>query len=223
LTFNGHPSGPVAETYILQQCGTPPLDASVLSLSLQAPISIPLPIRERIIGIEQTSMITPLEILGLRSAIKTTYVDTTYISSPCVQELIASSEIVSSPSSANGWTVPLVPDVTLNFLDPWSSIDAGVVHPIRIMDYNEPKLLGKTETLKFYSLFFNMELSATEAFNKVEDEYSCVVALTHKEVMKRSTINTLAWATYSDWTDFGGNAHKGWSLAKCNGPSYEYV
>ena len=225
LTFKGatDSAGTVyaPETYLLYQCGTslPSIaDTSVKRDAFKAVLSVPV----ATVGVDATSEIPYLEVLGLRSSIAALYIDKAYVSSPCVGDMLDDGTVTYAPvGDETGWEVPVVDGVSMNLVN-WGN-PTGLVGPVKFLDYLEDtSVRAKAGWLKYMSVFFNAEEQANKAFDTMLERYACVGETARHHASKNEDVlliprKIVAWGTYSDWTDWDGAHHVGWSVAKCNG------
>jgi hypothetical protein len=213
LTHHGTPK----ETYLLYQCGTsiPSLPDQSITQTISIPVSF--------VGIQSTTHIPFLELLGERTSIKASYASKQYISSPCLQEMITDEYTVIAEDFVT-WQPPFVEGLNVSFINYG---DAPLVNnPVKAMEYLESGTLAIAEYIKFFSVFFNMESRANFIFDEIIERYECVkdTASTYQFDLlqaSRGSPKTIVWASYSNYVDWEGGHHLGWMIAKCNGPKFD--
>ncbi|KAJ3353946.1 hypothetical protein HDU83_006151 [Entophlyctis luteolus] len=147
-TINNTFSG---EFFVLYQCGTPKPNITGATLVL------PVPIHNVTVG--DTTVVPYLELLGLRRNIKYTADSTlSYISSPCVQALVAADPTaiveVDAANSTRAITEISSTDIYLNYFGSWvTNVSNSVTFPASA----DPGIKGRAEWLGFLGSFFNLE------------------------------------------------------------------
>ena len=122
------------------------------------------------------------------------------------------------------WQPPLVEGLNVSFINYGEA--PLVNNPVQVVEYLEPDTLAIGEYVKFFSLFFNLEEEANKIFDTIVERYTCVkaTAQTYQFDLLQETQGAprkIVWAYYTNYTDYSGDLHKGWSIAKCNGPDFD--
>lgn len=154
-------------TYVLTQCGASAPDATQFPENTKY-FSIPL----NNVAVEETVPATYLEALGLRTKVK--YIDTTYLTSPCLLEM-ESRQLLEK--FEHGWNH----DAKVRagqIAQVEAVIGAGVDIPdepkfIPFSATQDPGSLQVAEWIKFLAVFFNKEKVANTVFSESEARYSC--------------------------------------------------
>jgi len=172
-----------------------------------------------------TVQIPMLELLGLRSEIKTYIGDPQYISSPCLIERInnATLEVVDREEvslSPSDWSKDFHadhPDRIIIDDDFMTSVEMIKDRVMLESSYLEGPSKAIFEYIFFYAALYNKEKSATEIANETEGRYVC----TSQNAIKYAETNdipksTAVWAYFSDFPGF-----EGWFSGTCD-PTYNY-
>ncbi|KAJ3032125.1 UNVERIFIED_CONTAM: ATP-binding cassette sub- D member 4 [Siphonaria sp. JEL0065] len=132
------------ETIVLYQCGTPKPTVAGATVTIAYPI-------------QSTTVVTFLELLGQRKAIKyTTEGNSGYITSPCVQALVASGVIVETDSKNITKGIAQVDSTGAYF----NYMDSAAIHYTNSVSFPasaDPGVKGRAEWLGFVASFFNQE------------------------------------------------------------------
>ena len=170
LVFNNLSTG--AETYLLYKCGTPQpslnassavvIDPSIASLVTNATKVFATPVTS--VGIDSSEgsvAVTFLELLGERSAIR--YLDTTYVTSPCVDALSLQGNITKR--SFNASTAGLV-QLLIEGNSP-----TGYANGVSLAASADLTVFRRAGWLKLLSLFFDKEEAALGLYNDMALNY----------------------------------------------------
>jgi iron complex transport system substrate-binding protein len=192
------------ETYLLYQCGTePPED----QLDGRHAAVVSVPVEE--VGLLYTTMIPFIELLGARTTVSAFFGPSTYVSSPCLSELLDEEKVEQVLDPRNETLITNVPLDLPSFIGQFGEV--AFETRFRISVTEEDENLAVFEWLKFYSLFYNLEEAANDIFDTVKERYECAeqnaAALTCDGVNKPVVL----WGSYSSFCG-------GWSVAKC--PNY---
>jgi ABC-type Fe3+-hydroxamate transport system substrate-binding protein len=209
------------ETYLLYQCGTEPPsgeDETVHSAVVEIPVVG--------IGVDVTPTIPFLEQLGLVSNIVAFTSLTKYISSPCLLESIEQGNVLSLLSSdeVDGKTTfaTNVTNTTLDklanavaFTSPYNQ-EPAFATSVKISEYTETSNAAIFEWIKFYSVFFNLEVKANDIFALTEQRWTCVADQASRVQADRPDKPVVLWAYYSDFCN-------GWAAGTCPNYYCEYA
>ncbi|CAB9508300.1 expressed unknown protein [Seminavis robusta] len=189
-------------TYLLYQCGSDPpeehLDgrhAAVLSIPIQS------------VAIASTPLISYMELLGLRRTIKGYVGNPSFISSPCLLELIELGQVSVADSAA---ALTGVDNDLVGLVYGWPT--AGLAPNVVVEEYAERSFIGTVEWIKVYGALFNREQLANEIFDQVTCRIQEIV-----DNVANATANLqqrkprILWAYYSFYCG-------GWDVAEC--PNY---
>ena len=93
------------ESYVLYQCGTEPPNITTDSFGKQPAVVVPIPLADGV-ALTSTVQIPFMELLGLRTDIKSYIGDPQYISASCVLKLIDENElsIFENMTAILNWT-----------------------------------------------------------------------------------------------------------------------
>jgi iron complex transport system substrate-binding protein len=210
----------VNESYVLYQCGTEPPSITSDSFGKQPAVVVPIPLADGV-ALTSTVQIPFMELLGLRTEIKSYIGDPQYISSSCILKLIDENvlntyENTTSPAILN-WTSTnpdrVVLDATYGGLP-----DNPVVQDQTMLISEQKEASNKAifEWLKFYSTLFNMEAVANQIVNETAARYDCVSSNANTMAQADTSVPTAVWAYYSDYPGY-----EGWNLASCD-PVFNY-
>eukprot|EP00429_Kryptoperidinium_foliaceum_P031873 CAMPEP_0176143894 /NCGR_PEP_ID=MMETSP0120_2-20121206/73246_1 /TAXON_ID=160619 /ORGANISM="Kryptoperidinium foliaceum, Strain CCMP 1326" /LENGTH=448 /DNA_ID=CAMNT_0017480225 /DNA_START=18 /DNA_END=1364 /DNA_ORIENTATION=- len=191
-----------SEKYILYQCGTQPP-----SLDGEFAGSYAVPLDEA--GVLFTTQLPFLEILGARGKIGAFLGSASWVSSPCVSDLLDEGLIEEVPDPYN---VTMIDSQSLERPSFVGHVGGTELNKeIRISVSEEDENLAAFEWIKFYSLFFNLEAKANEIFDATKSRYNCAeenAALLACDNEKRPVV---LWGSYSTYCG-------GWDVATC--PNY---
>ena len=204
------------ETYLLYQCGTNPPSSEAGKHAVVA--SVPL---QDGVALTSTVQIPFLELMGLRSEIKSYIGDPQYISSSCLNRLISNGQVTVEESTAAGnvtnWTKTnpdrIVLDGTFGGL-PQNAVVGD--QTILISEYEEASNKAIFEWLKVYAALFNREAEANKIVNQTAARYDCVSSNAQNMAQTDKTIPQAIWAYYSNYPGY-----EGWNLATCD-PVFNY-
>jgi len=190
-------------TYVLYQCGVEPPAVE----GYDGIFAVPL---QEKVALASTPFVTSLELLGLRDEVGAYFGSSSWVDSPCFVFLMEQGvvQVVSQSNNITHLGAAGISDDNVAFFSspPSSPLNNTVV----ISDWHENTMSGRMEWLKFFSLFFNAEVMATE----VSDEANCrfdAVASNVGSVTSDMAKPTVLWAYYSGWCG-------GWDVAEC--PNY---
>jgi hypothetical protein len=203
------------ESYVLYQCGTKPPNITTDSFGKQPAVVVPIPLADGV-ALTSTVQIPFMELLGLRTDIKSYIGDPQYISESCVLELIGEDKLsvhenATSPVMLN-WTKTNPDRIVLGGTYEGLT-DSPVVQDQTILISEEKEASNKAifEWLKFYSTLFNMETLANQIVKETAARYDCVSNNANTAAQADSRIPTAVWAYYSTYP-----GHEGWDLASCD-------
>jgi hypothetical protein len=208
------------ESYVLYQCGTEPPNISTDSFGKHPAVIAPIPLADGV-ALTSTVQIPFMELLGLRTDIKSFIGDPQYISESCVLRLIGESKLsvhenTTSPITLN-WTETNPDRIVLGGTYEGLT-DNPIVQDQTILISEEKEASNKAifEWLKFYSTLFNKEALANQIVNETAARYDCVSSNANTAAQADSSIPTAVWAYYSTYP-----GHVGWDLASCD-PVFNY-
>ncbi|KAI9349553.1 hypothetical protein BDR26DRAFT_628315 [Obelidium mucronatum] len=164
------------ETIVLYQCGTPkPTVAGATQI-------IAVPIQNLTLG--DTTVVNFLELLGQRSAIKYTTSGTSgYISSPCVQSLVASGAIIEVDSKNKTQGIQQI-DSTNVYFSYMSSLGKNVSNYVSFPASADPGVKGRAEWLGFAASFFNQEAKANNIASAIATNFAQLAAAANAKPTK---------------------------------------
>jgi hypothetical protein len=178
-------------TYVLTMCGAPQLDAKEFPNGSKFFV-IPL----THVAVDETTGATMLEALGLRTSIS--FIDTTYLSSPCLNEMANRSLVQKFEST---WGDAAIRQSQILHVD---AVIGGVSDKPKDPKYIpfpstlDPGPIKIAEWIKFLSLFFNAEQVANSVFSQAKDRYIChgksAAAAAYAEGAP-----VVAWLDYWSW------------------------
>eukprot|EP00897_Mesotaenium_endlicherianum_P005639 jgi/Mesen1/5102/ME000253S04216 len=178
-------------SYVLYQCGTP------------KPALEKYPLTTRFFEVPLKNSATDGSLLGVLGSIKR--IDTSLVSSPCVQKLAAQGKILQLESSYGNATVYAQQLAKLTSLIETSFAPSNVSKTISFDATTDPGPLKRAEWIKFLGIFFNLEARANEVYTQIEDGYSCLNGSAPADATKP----VVAWLSFFDgvWT-VSGAAYK---------------
>lgn len=202
------------ESYLLYLCGTEP-PSSEVDAGHKAVIPVPVP---HGVAVSQTTHIPYLELLGVRTEIEGYLDDPQYISSPCVNEMIAEGEIVVVQNTTNTTALDNLLDSSGENLVSFvaSSQEVLLDNKVAISEFSEKSNTGTYEWIKYYSAFFNLEDKANELYEEVTERYECVAENAARVATDANNKPTVLWAYYSNYS-------QGWDVATCPNYYCEYA
>ena len=201
------------ETYLLYQCGTEPPSSEVESGKHAVVTSVPL---QDGVALTSTVQITFLELLGLRTQIKSYIGDDQYISSSCMNQLISDGNLDvyenTTAASLVEWTDThpsrIVFDGTYEGMPTSTAVQDQTV---LISAHEEASNKAIFEWLEFYSAFFNAEGLASQIVNETAARYDCVASNADTLAEDDGTNPVAVWGYYSNYPGF-----EGWNVATCD-------
>jgi len=174
------------------------------------------------IAIDSTTHITFLEMLEERAAIKVLAMSSYYVSSPCLQSLVTSGDVIET-----GWTAPhnmSQSEVDVTFHGSWWGGGEGTGVEVGVWDHEETNLLGVGEIIKLFSVFFDKEDLANELFDLTEERLNCVshngeiFGANHEDDDDVKVLYAHKYVYQCDWAQpitAEGNECGGWSIPEC--------
>jgi iron complex transport system substrate-binding protein len=170
--------------YALYQCGTTKPTVAGANLTISVPVTS--------VALGDTTYLPRIEQLGERPAIKAYISNTTFITSPCVDDLVASGTIVQAFSANDTCfgtkinnTALAAAKVQATFVTEFGTATCGadtVPEPVLnnvVMSDNKERgdnaNLATAEWLKYVAVFFNREADANAAFAAIEGRWNCTV------------------------------------------------
>eukprot|EP00586_Coscinodiscus_wailesii_P014587 CAMPEP_0172490280 /NCGR_PEP_ID=MMETSP1066-20121228/20647_1 /TAXON_ID=671091 /ORGANISM="Coscinodiscus wailesii, Strain CCMP2513" /LENGTH=426 /DNA_ID=CAMNT_0013258667 /DNA_START=122 /DNA_END=1402 /DNA_ORIENTATION=+ len=202
---------PAQKTYLLYQCGTePPSDAAVMYDAV-----IPVPLQDGM-ALTETTQIPHIELLGKRTDVNAYVGDPSYISSPCMDELIDEGR------------VEIIPDDDVTALENWLVTHPdGIILAQALSSADQDNLVVISESLektnmaifewhKVYASFFNMEKMANHVFESTSDKYDCISSRALEQVEVSGSRPSLVWAYWSA-------SAEAWDVAECENYYCEYA
>mmetsp|Transcript_9231 Transcript_9231/g.15352 ORF Transcript_9231/g.15352 Transcript_9231/m.15352 type:complete len:683 (-) Transcript_9231:123-2171(-) len=208
------------ETFVLYQCGTEPPADQMNAGHLHF---IPVPLQDGV-ALSSTTHIPHLELLGLRTEIKAWIGYTSYISSPCMNELLLGDDIVvindgsADEAGVNALKQSAGPSI-VSFHN-YRSAYPSTLFNVTISSFAETTNEAIYEWNKFFAVFFNLEKEANELFQESSGRYQCVAeeAVDIVDVIDKGVKPTVIWAAYTNYTGVDG-----WSVAQCPNYYCEYA
>jgi len=210
------------EHYLLYQCGTEPPQEEIDSGKYRVVASIPL---KDGVALTSTVQIPMLELLGLRSEIKTYISDPQYISSPCLMErindgtleVVDRDDVTRSPSDWSKDFQNEHPDRIIIDDDFMTSVEQITDRVMLESSYKEGLSKAIFEWIFFYAALYNKEKSANDIANESEGRYDCTrLNAVNYAVKNDIPKSTAVWAYFSDYPGFDG-----WISGTCE-PTYNY-
>ncbi|KAJ3072977.1 hypothetical protein HDU98_002459 [Podochytrium sp. JEL0797] len=174
------------ETIVLYQCGTPkPTVAGATQI-----ISVPI----QNLTISSTTAVTFLELLNERQSIKYTTSSTlAYISSPCIQEMVAKDPNAIIEADDKNMTRQIEQiDTTDVFLHYMNSVAANVTNAVSFPASADPGVKGRLEWIGFLGSFFNKEALANNVSSAIMTNYAQLAAAIPSSAAKP----LLSWVNY---------------------------
>lgn len=205
------------KTYLLYQCGTKPPSAemdgrhaNVISIPPQAP-------SQNGVVVTSNPMIAYLELLGLRTDIVGYVGLESYISSPCMKELINEGRVAVAADATNA-TLLKEDGVPVDAVTLTNGFPADIIpnKTIIMQEYKENSYQGTMEWIKAYGAIFNLEEKANEIFQGAECRFNAVaenVASVTADMQKKPTV---LWADYSSYCG-------GWDVAEVRLESFSFM
>jgi len=172
-----------SEQYYLYQCGTPaPTNSSIKSFSI--------PVKRA--ALASTVDLTFMERLGLRTSIE--YVQgPQYISSPCLRASVTQGLIQALSSNST------IKKTQLSLIDVFftDSVDPSDLNAVTLSTAYDPGTLNRSEWIKFISLFFNLEATATRVIDAIDLTYGCTKNLAASSTQFAPL--KVAWIDYKNY------------------------
>jgi iron complex transport system substrate-binding protein len=194
-------------SYLLYQCGTPVPPS--LNVSLYDHV-LPIPLSE--FGLQSSTFVPFIEILGLRSVQMFQEGSSDFFFSPCFTALIDSGEIKIFRDRTNLDEV----NATGVSLDTPFFVGVGNGNPasfgppsvfdinIEISEYRDLSNLAAFEWLKFFGVFFNRETEANAAFESARDRFLCVAD--NAAIILETTNRVKPKGVWGNYAGFGSGA-----------------
>ena len=195
------------ESYLLYQCGTVPPSDEMTNGGHTTILPVPL----LAVGLQYTTMIPFLELLGARMKIGAFFGEGSWVTSPCVTQLLDAvpSPIETVPDTSNATLITNVPLELPSFIGHFA--DLPFTHTARVSLTEEDTNLAVFEWIKFYSAFFNLEEQANQIYEDTKQRYECSKENANILSCGVETKPTVLWGSYSAYCG-------GWSVAQC--PNY---
>lgn len=206
----------VSATYVLYQCGTtPPTGISDVNLT------IPVPVQGGF-AVSSTPMIPHVEIMGLGDQLKAYLGDSKWISAPCINDRIASGELMNIMHPNDDGVLEAAFAETgnlLTFVNPTPSwVELDIKEKIYVNEYMEKTNPAIGEWLKYYAVFFNKEAGANTAFDATRSRFECTAK--NAEFLLTSSQDkpkpVVVWAEFSTYCG-------GWSVGSCPNHYCEFI
>ncbi|CAM9558067.1 unnamed protein product [Choristocarpus tenellus] len=216
-------------TYILYQCGTPQPVVANTTAYIEVPVSN--------ISTGSSSHIPYIELLDERESIVAFHGNSSIIGSPCVDEMVASGLVVdasyvneecpSFPIANNEVLEEMRVQVSFGDGNPaviycGSSI-LSLYNGVGVVSYaekgDEPSL-KEAEAIKLFSLFYNKETIATEAYEQVVELWDCTATNAQGCSLQLDDVPDVAWFPYVPTLAAYGDFASGWG-APVNGTYYD--
>jgi hypothetical protein len=156
-----------------------------------------------------TTMIPFLEILGARNKIEAYLGSASWISSPCVRELVDEGMVLDVADPFNATDIENIPLELPCFVG--TSEITAFTNQIRESSSAEDENLASFEWIKFYSTFFNLEETANQVFDATKARYTCAEDNAALLACGDEAKPVVLWASYSLYCG-------GWDVATC--PNY---
>ncbi|KAJ1554859.1 hypothetical protein HK096_000805 [Nowakowskiella sp. JEL0078] len=176
------------EIIVLYQCGTPKPNLT----DVKATRVIPVPIKSIFVG--DTTSVSFLELLGVRSSIKGTD-SLTYITSPC---LIAANSSGFGPLNTDEYTDAVGTlkaensvDLTISYLD---SVAINATNYVTFPATADLSAYNRVSWVGFLGAFYNLESSANTIIKTIADNYNCIKA----KNVKTTPTPVVAWVEHLD-------------------------
>jgi ABC-type Fe3+-hydroxamate transport system substrate-binding protein len=171
------------------------------------------------VALSSTTLIPFLEMLGLRTEIKAWLgYASSYISSPCVNQMIDDGDIAvvqdtSNTAAVNALRTRIGADI-VSFHNDRSAYNSRLIN-ITVSEFFEATNEQIFEWIKFFSVFFNLEAKANVLFDIASTRYQCVgnEAADYVDTVNQGVKPTVLWATYTNYDNVDG-----WNVAQC--PNY---
>ena len=191
-------------TYVLYQCGTESPSG------IEANLTIPVPLQGGV-ALSTTVHITHFELLGLRDELKAYIGDPKWISSPCLNDRIASGETISVPypdleGAIDGLLTTTGSELVL-FYNPIKDL-APFANYVATSEWKERNNHGIGEWHKYLASFYNLEAEANANFEDIVQNYECTANNANKILSDAQKEPVVVFAEFSTFCG-------GWSLGSC--------
>jgi len=206
----------IGESFILYQCGTP-MPTNLEGVDPTHVISVPI---KDGVALGSTTHIPSLELLGLRSEIKAWMGGAGFISSPCLNQMINEGDVVvvsdtKDETAVNALKEKVGPNI-VSFHNSRQAYPSELLN-VTMAAYFETSNLAIFEWMKFFAVFFNMEVKAKQLYSDVDERYTCTAdeaaVIASRGDRGKGVKPTVIWAS---WTDYNGIS--GWNVGVC--PNY---
>jgi ABC-type Fe3+-hydroxamate transport system substrate-binding protein len=188
------------QTYVLYQCGT-----EKPAVDYPGALFVSIPVSK--VGISSTTMLTAIEILGKRGSIKGIGSTPDYIASPCMLKNVAEKKTVVLDYDNSTQIDALNLDVM--FTDGWWTYPKQVA----VSEYMEKTLLGTTEWIEFFSVFFNAEDKVLDFLAGAKERIACHSKAVEEAVKASEAKPKVIWASFSPYSN-------AWTVGKVSGTYY---
>lgn len=191
-------------SYILYQCGTEPPSG------IEANLTIPVPLQGGV-ALSTTVHISHFELLGLRDELKAYIGDPKWISSPCMNDRIASGETINVQypdldGALEGLLNTTGPELVLLY-NPGMDV-APFANYVATSEWKERNNHGIGEWHKFYASFYNLEAQANKDIDEIIKNYECTSINANKVL---SDVEVKPVVVFAEFSTFCG----GWSVGSC--------
>ncbi|KAJ3166804.1 hypothetical protein HK101_011865 [Irineochytrium annulatum] len=188
------------QVIVAYQCGTP---KPTLAFTPNATIAVPA----KDVSLDDTTVVTYLELLGKRQAIKYTMGGTAgYIVSPCIQAEIAANS-TAAPQDLSAFTLDkqlgLLNSTSVTFAYPGGN-STKANNSVAFTVTSDNDALHHSEYLHFIGFFFNQEDTANNLTATIAQNYQCL-ASDAKTVASKLPVVQVATISYSAPSSFNGN------------------
>lgn len=177
------------ETYVLTQCGTTAPEAT----NFPGAKFFEVPLKK--VGLESTTDVPFLEMLGVRTAVTRMNLD--FVTSPCMNKLGSEGKLKPLESSWGNATIRMEQMVELDAV--LSGFKPDEAKTIAFTASSDPGPLHRAEWIEFVAALFNKEKEANKLFGDLKVRYAC-----HKLAVSKMTKPLVAWvnhdATYGTCT-----------------------
>jgi len=185
------------KSYLLYQCGTPiPEDADQFDEVVQIPITSH--------GLEYTTFIPFIELLGKRTEIAAMGGQASWVYSPCLKQRISNDDVTMISSLSNSTLVELS-EVDYASMPLFVGVGTSTLFSdFEISEWKETNTLAIFEWIKFFSVFFNLEDTANTIFDEAKNRVDC--ARENAAILATDSKPVVLWGSYSSYCN-------GWSVA----------
>jgi len=186
------------KSYLLYQCGTPiPQDADQFDEVVEIPITSH--------GLEYTTFIPFIELLGKRTDIAAMAGQESWVYSPCLKKRIGNDDVTMISSIANSSLVELS-GVDYASIPLFVGVGTSTLFSdFEISEFMETGTLAIFEWIKFFSVFFNLEDTANTIFDEAKNRVEC--ARENAAILATDSKPVVLWGSYSSYCG-------GWDVAK---------